>query len=231
MKKIFLLVTVVLLASCSADDNNVVTKKLLSSFTITESGSISTTEFAYDANRNITGITKDGMTEYSFAYNKGNMIIIYDGALDNPDTKQLYNILNQNNQPTDYIDSDGKSWFITYNSTTKKYTFEGSGIEVLLKSRDIASVNDADDVVLATMEYDEEKLGCLYNVPTNNVYLLPLFTELYGYISAQAVKKITLNGTEYAVTNTYDEEGYVIKMVLMTEGGATRTIDYNYVEL
>ncbi|PZR22432.1 MAG: hypothetical protein DI539_05685 [Flavobacterium psychrophilum] len=233
MKKIFVLIAVIVLVSCSKDDNAVVTKKMLTSFTVTENGAASTTELAYDENRNITGITTDGVVKYTFAYNKGNLIVMYDGPQDDPNTNELFNILYQNNQPSDYIGESGISSFITYNATTRKYIFVASALEVLLKNRDIASINETEGDILAAIAYDETEMhfGCLHNAPNSSIWILPFFTDTYSDLSTQAMTSVTLNGTVYTAANTFDEEGYVTKMVLTSAGATTRTVEYHYTQM
>ena len=232
MKKMFFaLFALTTLASCSDDDsnsnNNGETQKYVTSMTIGEGGNAEVITFQYDENKNLKTYLEDGDVSYTFTYNDNNELVTVTDAFDEPSTIEI--------QYTNGILSgytmDGATYPITYNESTKKYLFAGFEVEIGLEGRDIGTVAEAGGENYITIDYFDAYKGPMYNVPTKDIFLVSLFTDLYYLTSTRPISGLSDDGENYTTESTYDEDGYVTKMILKSGSATEDVVTFQYSDL
>jgi hypothetical protein len=232
MKKLFFaLFALTALVSCTDNDsdsnNNEGTQKFVTSMTIGEGEDADLITFQYDENKNLKAYLEDGDLEYTFTYNDNNELVAVTDAFDESST---VDIIYTNGVLSGYT-LNGTTYPITYNEATKKYLFGGFGIEIGLEGRDIATVAETGQENYLTIDYFDVHKGPMYNVPTKDVFLVSLFTDLYYLTSTKPISGMNDEGQNYTTESTYDQDGFVTKMILSPEIGTDDVITFQYSEL
>jgi hypothetical protein len=232
MKKLFFaLFALTALVSCTDDDsnstNNEETQKFVTSMIIGENEDAEMITFQYDENKNLKAYLEDGDVSFTFTYNSNNELVSVTDAFDE---SSFVEIQYTNGVLSGYT-MNGSTHAITYNEETKKYLFGGFGIEIGLEGRDIATVAEAGGEDYITVDYFDDHKGPMYNVPTKDIFLVSLFTDLYYLTSTKAISGMNDDGEDYSTESTYDEDGYVTKMILKSGSGTEDVVTFQYSEL
>ncbi|MHA3786942.1 hypothetical protein ACX0HA_01930 [Flavobacterium hauense] len=232
MKKLFFaLFALTALVSCSDDDtnstNNEETQKFVTSMIIGEGEDAEMITFQYDDNKNLKTYLEDGDVSFTFTYNSNNELVTITDAFDESSSVEIQ----YTNGVLSGYTIDGSTFPITYNEETKKYLFGGFGIEVGLEGRDIGTVAEADEEDYVTIDYFDAYKGPMYNVPTKDIFLVSLFTDLYYLTSTKSISGMNDEGQNYSTESTYDEDGYVTKMILKSGSTNEDVITFQYSEL
>ena len=232
MKKMFFaLFALTALLSCSDDDsssnNNEETQKFVTSMVIGEGDNAELITFQYDDNKNLKAYLEDGDIEYTFTYNDNNELVAVTDAYDE---SSFVEIIYADGVLSGYT-INGTTFPITYNEETKKYLFSGFGIEIGLEGRDIATVAEVGNENYVTIDYFDIHKGPMYNVPTKDIFLVSLFTDLYYLTSTKSISGMNDEGQNYSTEGTYDQDNYVTKMILKSETGTEEVVTFQYSEL
>jgi len=232
MKKLFFaLFALTALVSCADDDtnstNNEETQKLVTSMIIGEGEDAEMITFQYDDNKNLKTYLEDGDVSFTFTYNSNNELVTVTDAFDEASSVEIQ----YTNGVLSGYTIDGSTFPITYNEDTKKYLFGGFGIEIGLEGRDIATVAEAGEENYITIDYFDAHKGPMYNVPTKDIFLVSLFTDLYYLTSTKSISGLSDEGQNYSTESTYDEDGYVTKMILKSGSTNEDVITFQYSEL
>lgn len=228
MKKFLALFAALTLAACSGDDDNneVKQNKFVSTITtsysdIPEDGEVIT--FLYDDQRHVKSIVASDEIVASFTYEGDNVVSI---AGDDSGESQ-YNFTYTNGILSGYSAYD-ESFPITHDAQANSYNFGDLAAILYVSGRDFGKALNTDGTTFSEITYDAGKKGALYNVPGNNLFVMTFFSQLYPFMSSQAMTSVTESNTKYTATNTYDNEGYIVKSVLTTVDGVAVTLNYTY---
>lgn len=183
--------------------------------------------FQYDDNKNLKTYLEDGDVSFTFTYNSNNELVTVTDAFDEASSVEIQ----YTNGVLSGYTIDGSTFPITYNEDTKKYLFGGFGIEIGLEGRDIATVAEAGEENYITIDYFDAHKGPMYNVPTKDIFLVSLFTDLYYLTSTKSISGLSDEGQNYSTESTYDEDGYVTKMILKSGSTNEDVITFQYSEL
>jgi len=227
MKKFLALFAALTLAACSGDDDNneVKQNKFVSTITTSYDDSPEDGEaltFLYDDQQHIKSVVASDEIIASFTYQGDNVVSI---AGDDSGEAQ-YNFTYTNGVLSGYSAYE-ESYPITHNAQANTYTF-GDDAVLYVSGRDFGKAVDSDGGTFTEVTYDTGKKGALYNVPGNNLFVMTFFSQLYPFMSSQAMTSVTEGDFKYTATNTYDNDGYVIKSVLTSVGGGVITLNYTY---
>jgi len=228
MKKFLALFAALTLAACSGDDdkNEVKQNKFVSTITVSYADTPEDVEvltFLYDDQKHVKSIVDSDETFAAFTYQGDNLVSIADD-----DTAEAqYNFTYANDIFSGYS-SFGELIPITHNAQANTYTLANSGAVLYVSGRDVGKIVEADGTVNIEVTYDTSKKGALYNVPGNNLFVLTAFSQLYPYISSQAMTSITESSFKYTANNTYDNDGYISKSILTSTDGVVFTLSYTY---
>lgn len=229
MKKIIALFAVLGLAACSGDDDNdkATSNKYPDKVTLIDvDGSSEAISFIYDSQKHIKTIAVNGEVLYDFDYDGDNIIAITADGDETPYYKFQYT----NGIFSGYGVDDEPFAPVSYNAQNNSYNFTTLNAILTVSGRDFAKLTDSNSEVYTEVVYDSSKKGALYNVAGNNLFVMTYFSNLYPYVSTQAVKSLRIEGpNEYSVSNTYDSEGYVTQAVLTPlADGRVITVQYTY---
>jgi len=228
MKKLLTLIVIASLASCSSDDNNGNggPKKYVTDMIVVQNGDTDTYHFEYDANKNITAIERNGDPEFTFTY-EGNTI---QSVVTNPETGEGIQFVSSGGRITGYTGVLGEDLSpVSYEPQNNRYTFSEDAIQVTLADRDIARI-DYYDRQYFSMNYANAK-GPLYSVPTENIFVMTLFTSFYPFLFTRPATSFQYDEVGFTCTNTYDSDNYLTKMILEADQGSLYSITYVYSEM
>jgi len=227
MKKTVLLFCLIALIGCSSDDDqnsSQQSNRLLTDMIVTNDGNADTFHFEYDSNKNITAILKNGNLEFAYTY-KGNIIESVRTDVSADDTTTF---LYSDGKLTGYS-REGEFHPIEYDAQNNKYIFTEDDYEVTMNDRDISSIMLFENLYFS-MDYNSASKGPLFNVRTENVFLLTLFSDVYAFLSVRPSTGFVYNQSTFSCENTYDGDNYLTKMILRSDE-EEQTIQYIYEEL
>lgn len=227
MKKFLALFAALTLAACSGDDDNneVKQNKFLSTITTSyadspEDGEVIT--FLYDDQKHVKSVVASDEIIASFTYQGDNVASI---AGDDSGEAQ-YNFTYKNGILSGYS-AYGESYPILHDAQANSYNFGDLAAVLYVSGRDFGKALNSDGSTFTEITYDAGKKGALYNVPGNNLFVMTFFSQLYPFVSSQAMTSVTEGGYKYTASNTYDSDGYVTGMVLKSESQEI-TLTYTY---
>lgn len=228
MKKFLALFAALTLAACSGDDDNneVKQNKFVSTITTSyndDSADGEVITFLYDDQKHIKSVVASDEILASFTYQGDNVVSI----AGDDSTEAQYNFTYINDVFSGYSYYED-SYLIAHNAQANTYAFGDTGAVLYVSGRDLGKVVDADGNVNMEVTYDSSKKGALYNLPGNNLFVLTAFSQLYPFISSQAMTSVAEGDYKYTASNTYDNDGYITKSVLTTVDGEVITLNYTY---
>jgi hypothetical protein len=232
MKKMFFaFFALAALVSCTDNDsdsaNNEETQKYLTSVIIEENGDSKLITFQYDENKNLKGYLEDGDLAYTFTYNDNNELVSVTDAFDNSSVEIQYT----NGVFSGYTTQDDEWRPVPYNEVTKKYLFGEFGRQIGLEGRDIASVADDSGQNYLIIDYFNVHKGPMYNVPSKDLFLVNMFTDLYYVTSTKPISGIYDQGQNYSTESAYDQDGFITKMILKSGIGTAEVVTFQYSDL
>jgi len=232
MKKILALICLACICACSNDDDPKQSKKkYLTEMILTNEGVSTTYHFEYDASKNISAIrnNEDEDDNLYYTYNGTSVSTIRVGQDLEPAVTLIYTA----DKLTGYTNSFDDYTPINYNQQTKNYLFgdEDYQYEVILKNRDVAKINIINSGEYFYMNFDQNRKGPLYNVATNNIFLMNLFSTLSPFLFVNAPTDFMYSQELFTCENTYDKDNYLTKMILTSNEGSNLTVNYTYEEM
>jgi len=229
MRTLLALFCLTFLFACSNDDDVKETqKKYLTQMNFTNDGVTTTIHFEYDDSKNITAIKAggDGDDDLYYTYNGTKLSTIRAGNETEPSMTFTYTADKLTGYTTNY-DGDNP---VSYNEQTKKYIFgdDDYKYEVSLKGRDVATISPIGGEANFYMNFEQNRKGPLYNVATDNVFLLNLFSTYSPLLFVNAPTDFLYSGVLFTCENIYNNDNYLIKMMLTSNENTAITIDYIY---
>ena len=230
LKKIStLLLLTVALVSCSKDDDKSQEssrRKYVDRVITEQDGESEVVQVNYNNKMQITSYVTDRST-FSFQYENDRVVKVMEGPDSNP-----YNLYYSNGVLSG-VDHYSTPYTVTYNNSSKTYSFDGIDFSFGLTGRDISFVDQMGDT-RESFTYDTTKKGPLHNVEPENLYPVTLFSEFqYLYMSAFPIKTISLESegvrTTYVAENVYDDEGYLIEATQSNAGNQLFKVTYEYI--
>lgn len=227
MKKFLALFAALSLAACSGDDDNneVKQNKFVSTITTSYSDSPEDGEvitFLYDDQKHVKSVVASDEIIASFTYQGDNVASI---AGDDSGEAQ-YNFTYTNGILSGYS-AYGESYPILHDAQANSYNFGDLAAVLYVSGRDFGKALNSDGSTFTEVTYDTGKKGALYNIPGNNLFVMTFFSQLYPFVSSQAMTSVTEGGYKYTASNTYDSDGYITGMVLKSESQEI-TLTYTY---
>lgn len=237
LKKIStLLILIVTLSGCSKDDDKsqestppvveIPSKKYVDRVITTENGETLVTKVNYNNKMQVISYVDDN-TSFNFQYENDRVVAVMEGEESNP--YSLY----YTDGVLSGIDHYSQNYSVTYNSSNKTYSFDGTNFKFGLTGRDILFVNQLGSNT-ETFTYDTSKKGPLYNLDAENIFPITLFANFqYFYMTVAPIRtvKFVYDGVTWTLVaeNIYDDEGYLTEMTLRTAGEEEINIKYEYI--